>query len=521
MASSLEASDDEESIDEAVLETASGLPINFKSLIDSDSYIHSHDTATATVKLTGVLMTNVEDFFSDTSDSEIIMDDSDEMFSSIKANSPEQIDRQSSSGIKASPSENNISPDISEKLNGKKDTFLRDSHRKDITSSGTLDTSYKKERFNPFDRDLNIEEDYFNVEIVSSLQNRPHSDSNGSSSWTDVSNPKSTDSDDVTFADLGLSEDHFSQPEGYFGLSSTEELELAIGTCKDMIKESQPNSDKQKNLVKKLVQLRMKLQEIKEGPEPLSTGVKLVVGHKFKHKMNRSSKHYCEKCNTVIWGMVQEWYRCTDCGYNAHEKCLNLITRTCASLKVQENPSFCLDICPNLGLSAQNYRCAECRQLISFKSGFPQPRLCDYSGMYYCDLCHWNDSTVIPARILHNWDFEPRKVCRASKQFLKLMSQKAVIRIQDINPMLFSFVTELDEVKKLREEILVMKKYILLCSNAMENKLLLRLQGRQHFVESSDTYCLKDLIDLHSDILLPELAQVHTAWAQHIKTDCQ
>ena len=39
------------------------------------------------------------------------------------------------------------------------------------------------------------------------------------------------------------------------------------------------------------------------------------------------------------------------------------------------------------------------------------------------------------------------QVCRASKQFLKLMERKAVIRIQDINPMLFSFVEELNEVK--------------------------------------------------------------------------
>lgn len=66
-----------------------------------------------------------------------------------------------------------------------------------------------------------------------------------------------------------------------------------------------------------------------------------------------------------------------------------------------------------------------------------------------------------------------------------------------------------------------MKKYILICSVAMDAKLLLQLKGRQHFVESSDIYSMKDLIDIHSDALLPELAQVHTTWAQHIKTDCE
>ena len=38
-------------------------------------------------------------------------------------------------------------------------------------------------------------------------------------------------------------------------------------------------------------------------------------------------------------------------------------------------------------------------------------------------------------------------VSRASKQFLKLMKSKAVIRIQDVNPMLFNFVDELNDVK--------------------------------------------------------------------------
>lgn len=46
-------------------------------------------------------------------------------------------------------------------------------------------------------------------------------------------------------------------------MTSHEELEMAIETCKEMIIMANPHSDRQKNLVKKLVQLRMKLQELK------------------------------------------------------------------------------------------------------------------------------------------------------------------------------------------------------------------------------------------------------------------
>ncbi|CAH1779563.1 unnamed protein product, partial [Owenia fusiformis] len=307
---------------------------------------------------------------------------------------------------------------------------------------------------------------------------------------------------------------------GHFGMTTIEELEMAIDTCKRMIKDVTSDSEKSKNLVRKLIQLRLKLQEAKEEPVQLDKDTKYILGHQFKPISGKSSKHYCERCNTVIWGVLQTWYKCKECSYNTHAKCLNQITRACASVRVAENPIYIVAICPDKGLSAQGYRCIECRTVLTYKTG-PEPRQCDYTGGYYCDLCHWNDAMIIPARVLHNWDFEPRKVCRASKQFLRLMLNKAVIRIQDINPMLFNFVDELNEVKKLREEILIMKKYFLSCPAALESKLLLQLQGRQHFVENSDMYSLQDLLDVVEDVLLPELAKIHASFAQHIKTDCQ
>ena len=51
--------------------------------------------------------------------------------------------------------------------------------------------------------------------------------------------------------------------QGHFGLSTVEELEMAIRNCKVLIFESAEHSERRKNLVNKLVQLRMKLQEAK------------------------------------------------------------------------------------------------------------------------------------------------------------------------------------------------------------------------------------------------------------------
>ena len=52
---------------------------------------------------------------------------------------------------------------------------------------------------------------------------------------------------------------------------------MAIETCKDMILDAPPHSDKQKNLVKKLIQLRMKLQELKVGKMGISFDIYLTT----------------------------------------------------------------------------------------------------------------------------------------------------------------------------------------------------------------------------------------------------
>lgn len=72
-----------------------------------------------------------------------------------------------------------------------------------------------------------------------------------------------------------------------------------------------------------------------------------------------------------------------------------------------------------------------------------EPRLCDYTGLYYCPNCHWNDEMIIPARVVHNWDFTPQRVCRATKQFLKIMFRKPVLKLESMNPALFNLSEEM------------------------------------------------------------------------------
>ena len=89
------------------------------------------------------------------------------------------------------------------------------------------------------------------------------------------------------------------------------------------------------------------------------------------------------------------------------------------------------------------------------ENSWVEPRLCDYDGRYYCPSCHWNSTAVIPARVVHNWDFEERRVCRASKQLLCLMEKRPVLQLQQLNPRLFGFIEELSLVKVIRNCCLI------------------------------------------------------------------
>lgn len=49
-----------------------------------------------------------------------------------------------------------------------------------------------------------------------------------------------------------------------------------------------------------------------------------------------------------------------------------------------------------------------CQRSIGLSNG--KAKVCSYSGWYYCSTCHVDDSFLIPARLVHNWDTSKYKV---------------------------------------------------------------------------------------------------------------
>lgn len=87
-------------------------------------------------------------------------------------------------------------------------------------------------------------------------------------------------------------------------------------------------------------------------------------------------------------------------------------------------------------LEAQHYTCAGChRHFDDGKTlvrefaqtfGWGKPRFCEYTGQLFCSSCHTNETAVLPARVLHHWDFTQRPVSQMAKSYLDSVHDQVI-----------------------------------------------------------------------------------------------
>lgn len=98
-------------------------------------------------------------------------------------------------------------------------------------------------------------------------------------------------------------------------LTSIEDLSRAVEQCKEMVLESSECSEERKWLVRRLIELRLRLQEAREAAEDAQDchqEVRVVRGHHFtlQSQPAPTTKHHCDRCCGVIWSVVHSWYQC-------------------------------------------------------------------------------------------------------------------------------------------------------------------------------------------------------------------
>ncbi|XP_051123170.1 uncharacterized protein LOC127246034 [Andrographis paniculata] len=181
-------------------------------------------------------------------------------------------------------------------------------------------------------------------------------------------------------------------------------------------------------------------------------------------------------------------------------------------------------------LDEQHYRCAGChknfddgrtrvREFVQ-ALGWGKPRLCEYSGQLFCSSCHNNDYAVLPARVLHYWDFTRYPVSQLAKSFLDSISDKPMLCVSAVNPFLFSKVPTLQHVANIRNRIRAMVPYV---RCPFRRSIYKGLGSRKYILESNDFFALRDLIDLSKGVFsaLPAMVEsVSRKILEHITEQC-
>lgn len=181
-------------------------------------------------------------------------------------------------------------------------------------------------------------------------------------------------------------------------------------------------------------------------------------------------------------------------------------------------------------LEAQHYTCAGCHkhfddgmslmQDLVQTFGWGKPRLCEYTGQLFCSSCHTNETAVLPARVLHNWDFTQYPVSQFAKSYLDSIHDQPMLCVSAVNPFLFSKVPALHHVMGLRRKIGAMLPYVRCPFRRSINR---GLGSRRYLLEGNDFFALRDLIDLSKGVFAALPVMVETVLRkiqEHITEQC-
>ncbi|XP_023151189.1 pleckstrin homology domain-containing family M member 3 [Amphiprion ocellaris] len=166
------------------------------------------------------------------------------------------------------------------------------------------------------------------------------------------------------------------------------------------------------------------------------------------------------------------------------------------------------------GLTAQSFRCAGCQRPVGLSRG--KAKVCYYSGWYYCQSCHQDNSFLIPARLLHNWDTSKHKVSKQAKEFLEFVYEEPLLDIQQLNPCLYEHCEALSTVLRLRQQLQSLRAYLFSCRATVAEDLRRRIFPREYLLQHIHLYSMADLQQVIDGKLAPFLSKVIKFASSHV-----
>ncbi|XP_074599419.1 uncharacterized protein LOC141853825 [Brevipalpus obovatus] len=154
-------------------------------------------------------------------------------------------------------------------------------------------------------------------------------------------------------------------------------------------------------------------------------------------------------------------------------------------------------IANQVGLDEQDYKCYACGRPVGMIYG--KYKICEFDGFNYCNECHTDEKSLIPARIINNWDFKKYPVANRNKKRIHLVENEPLIDIKVSAPILYRAVKEMQDILDLRTQLFYLHAYLFTCKEQVALNLRRILWPKDHLYEHIHLYSTADLVQIQSN----------------------
>ena len=169
----------------------------------------------------------------------------------------------------------------------------------------------------------------------------------------------------------------------------------------------------------------------------------------------------------------------------------------------------------------KNAKCPNCSSGLSYGL-FGNARYCTYTNLHFCKEpnCFGNEKSVIPSKVVFEWNFAPFPVSVPSKKFIDANAEKSAFDVENINPKIYQLSFRLKAVRIQRLQFEILAEYINTCAR---NASMPKINPVYEFIVKQviDFYTLKALNDVNTGALSVYLDRVIGEMKDHITKTCE
>uniref|UniRef100_A0AAG5DYF6 Rubicon Homology domain-containing protein n=1 Tax=Anopheles atroparvus TaxID=41427 RepID=A0AAG5DYF6_ANOAO len=165
-------------------------------------------------------------------------------------------------------------------------------------------------------------------------------------------------------------------------------------------------------------------------------------------------------------------------------------------------------------MKKQGNRCEGCGTKVN-KAYLSRYRYCHYTGKYNCSGCHKNQMAIIPARVIHRWDFTALPVSVFAYRVLGDIWSTPLYRVNHLFPELYSNVKALRTVRQTRVNIKYVKDFIMNCRHSVSSRSIF-MEVPEYFTSDFDMWSMADFLAVKNGTLARLLASIVARCETHI-----